>query len=159
MSITKNFSLLELVSSETATRRGIDNKPSNAVVENLKRLVKNVLQPLRDWYGKSIIITSAYRSPKLNRAIGGSSTSDHCFGNAADFTVLPSDYRKVVKQIIEQFEYKQLIIEFERDGYPRWLHISYDPNNNRKQNLIAKKGTFGTKYIPFTWGEYDKIYK
>lgn len=159
MSLTKNFSLLELVSSETASRRGIDNRPSNAVTENLKRLAVNVLQPIRDWYGKAINITSGYRSPKLNKAIGGSTTSDHCFGNAADFTILPQDYRKMIKHITENMTYKQLIVEFEANGYPRWLHISYDPANNRKQNLIAKKGTFGTKYIPFTWGEYDKIYK
>lgn len=139
MELTKNFSLLELTSSETAVRKGIDNTPSAEVTANLRYLCLNVMQPLRDWYGKPINITSGYRSPKLNKAIGGSTTSDHCLGRAIDFTLPKEDYQKVFSWIKENCEFDQLINEFNF----QWIHVSFRISGNRKQVLKATKNVLG----------------
>jgi len=146
MNLTKNFSLIELTSSETAVRKGIDNTPSQEVVNNLKNLCENVMQPLRDWYGKPINITSGYRSPKLNKAIGGSTTSDHCLGCAIDFTLPKEDYKEVFEWIRKNCEYDQIINEFNF----QWIHVSFRSSGNRKQSLAAYKNAIGqTKYKPY----------
>lgn len=150
MQLTKNFSLIELTSSETAVRKGIDNTPTQLVVTNLKELCENVMQPLRDWYGKPINITSGYRSPKLNKAIGGSTTSEHCFGQAIDFTLPVEDYKPVFEFIRTKLEYSQLIWEMGNDTAPQWIHVSFRLGNNRKQVLKAYKNAIGqTKYKPY----------
>jgi len=150
MQLTKNFSLIELTSSETAARKGLDNTPPHDVIVNLRELCANVLQPLRDQYGKSINITSGYRSPKVNKTIGGSTTSDHCFGNAADFTVDFTDYHKVFS-ILRTLDFDQLIWEMGTDIAPQWIHVSFrGKGNNRKQVLKAFKNGLGqTKYLPY----------
>lgn len=159
MQLTENFNLLELTSSETATRKGIDNTPGPAEIHNLRYLLNEVMQPLRSWYGKPINITSGYRSPKLNKAIGGSTTSDHCRGQAIDFTVPKEDYKKVFDYIKTKLVFDQCILEFATNGYPIWIHVSYRVNNNRKQILIATKNAFGqTKYIAYTKESFEKIY-
>jgi len=146
MNLTKNFSLIELTSSETAVRKGIDNTPSQEVVNNLKTLCDCVMQPLRDWYGKPINITSGYRSPKLNKAIGGSTTSDHCYGQAIDFTLPKEDYEEVFSWIIKNVPFDQAINEFNF----QWIHVSFRLGNNRKQVLKAYKNAIGqTKYRPY----------
>jgi len=150
MELTKNFSLLELTSSETAARKGIDNTPTVAVTINLRYLCENVMQPLRDWYAKSINVSSAYRSPKLNKAIGGSSTSDHCEGRAIDFTLPKEDYKKVFEYIRNNLPFDQLIWEMGNDEAPQWIHVSFRLDNNRKQVLKAFKNGLGqTKYKPY----------
>lgn len=150
MNLTQNFSLIELTSSETAARKGIDNTPTQDVITNLRELCVYVLQPLREQYGKSINITSGYRSPKVNKAIGGSTTSDHCFGNAADFTVAISDYHHVFS-ILRTLEFDQLIWEFGDIHAPQWIHVSFRCKGaNRKQVLKAVKNALGqTKYLPY----------
>lgn len=159
MNLTKSFSLLELTSSETAARKGIDNTPTHNVVVNLRELCVNVLQPLRDLYNKPINITSGYRSPKLNKAIGGSSSSDHCLGNAADFTVPKDDYARVFG-MIQDMSVDQCILEMCTNGYPQWIHVSFrNKSENRNQLLIAYKNAFGqTKYMPYTKKDFDRIY-
>lgn len=148
MNLSKNFTLVELISSETALRRGIDNNPPTAAINQLKILVENVLQPLRDRYCKPINVTSGYRSPRLNKAIGGSSNSQHCFGQAVDFTVPKEDYKEVF-EIIKGMEFDQLIWEFGNDHAPQWIHVSFNAQNNRKQVLRAFKNSFGqTRYKP-----------
>ena len=87
MKLTKNFSLEELTRSDTAERKGIDNSPTAEHIHNLAALCENVLQPLRDKVKHSIRVTSGYRSEKLNNAIGGSKTSEHSFGKAADMGI------------------------------------------------------------------------
>lgn len=150
MQLTKNFSLIELTSSETAVRKGIDNTPTQLVVTNLKELCENVMQPLRDWYGKPINITSGYRSPKLNKAIGGSTTSDHCYGCAIDFTLPVDDYKTVFEHIRTKYNFDQLIWEMGNDTAPQWIHVSFRLGNNRKQILKAYKNAIGqTKYKPY----------
>lgn len=158
MNLTENFSLVELSSSETAVRKGLDNTPSVEAVANLRYLCEKVLQPLRDKYGKSINITSAYRAPKVNKAIGGSTTSDHCNGNAADFTVPKEDYKKVF-DMLRGMDFDQLILEMCTNGYPNWIHVSYRISGNRKQTLIAYKNALGqTKYLPYTDADFKRIY-
>ena len=148
MNISKNFTLNEFISSETALRKGIDNNPSQAVIKNLESLVLNVLQPLREKYGKPINITSGYRSVKLNKAIGGSSTSQHCFGQAVDFTVPKEDYKDVIS-ILQTMFVDQAIWEFGNDIAPDWIHVSFRIGNNRNEYLKAYKNAFGqTKYKP-----------
>jgi len=148
MKLSNSFNLIEFTSSETASRRGIDNTPSIAVIENLRLLCENVLQPLRDKYGKSINITSGYRSPKLNKAIGGSSTSSHCFGQAADIQVDKKDYLKVW-EILKTLPFDQIIWEFGTESAPDWIHVSYVQGKNRGQKLKAVKNIFGkTEYLP-----------
>ena len=150
MQLTKNFSLIELTSSETAVRKGINNTPTTEVVSNLKDLCHFVMQPLRDWYGKPINITSGYRSPKLNKAIGGRSTSDHSYGNAIDFTLPNEDYKMVFDYMIKHFTFDQLIWEMGNDTAPQWIHVSFRLGNNRKQVLRAYKNAIGqTKYKPY----------
>ena len=143
MKLTNNFSLQELTSSETALRRGIDNTPSPEVILNLKALCENVLQPLRDWYGKPITITSGYRSPELNKAIKGAANSDHMRGQAVDFTLPIEDYAKVFDWLRKNVQYTQIIDEFSFS----WIHISYDAKNLKKQALKAIKQNGKTTYI------------
>jgi zinc D-Ala-D-Ala carboxypeptidase len=124
--LSKNFSLHELTKSDHAIRNDIDNTPTMQVIENLQDLVDNVLQPIRNEFGP-VVITSGYRSPKLNTAIGGSATSDHCLGYAADFEVLNMDNRKLALWIHERLKFKQLILEFYKKGVPDsgWVHCSF----------------------------------
>ena len=143
MKLSKNFSLNEFISSETALRRGIDNTPSAEVLANLKALCENIMQPLRDWYGKPINITSGYRSPALNRAIKGAANSDHMRGQAVDFTLPKEDYPKVFEWLRNNVNFTQIIDEF---GFS-WIHISYDAKNLKKQALKAVKQNGKTLYI------------
>ena len=143
MKLSKNFSLNEFISSETALRRGIDNTPSAEVLANLKALCENIMQPLRDWYGKPINITSGYRSPALNRAIKGAANSDHMRGQAVDFTLPKEDYPKVFDWLRNNVQFTQIIDEF---GFS-WIHISYDAKNLKKQALKAVKQNGKTLYL------------
>ena len=147
MKLSKNFSLHELTKSETAVRRGIDNTPSLTVIDNLQALVDNVLQPVRDKLGP-VVITSGYRSPQLNTAIGGSPTSDHCLGMAADCEVLGMDNKQFARWVEENLKFTQLILEFYTEGLPDsgWVHISYDPKDLKCQVLTAKKVAGKTVY-------------
>jgi len=147
MKLSKNFSLQELVKSNTATRRNINNTPTQEVITNLQVLVDNVLQPLRDRVG-TIVISSGYRSPELNATIGGSSTSDHSLGMAADIETVGLDNKVLAQTIRDNFQFTQLILEFYEDGVPDsgWVHVSYDPLDLKKQVLTASKVNGKTHY-------------
>jgi zinc D-Ala-D-Ala carboxypeptidase len=146
MKLSANFSLNELTKSDTAIRHDIDNTPSMQVIENLQDLVDNVLQPLREKFGP-IVVTSGYRSPAVNKAIGGSPTSDHCLGYAADFEA-SIDNRELAIYIRDTMSFKQLILEFYRDGVPDsgWVHCSFQKDANKGQVLTAKKVNGRTQY-------------
>lgn len=148
MKLSANFSLNELTKSDTATRHDIDNTPTMQVIENLQDLVDNVLQPLREKFGP-IVVTSGYRSPAVNTKIGGSTTSDHCHGYAADFEVLGMDNRELALYIRNNIKFKQLILEFYRDGVPDsgWVHCSFQKDANKGQVLTAKKVNGRTQYV------------
>ena len=149
--LSQNFSLLDLTKSPTAIRKGIDNTPDEDSIANLSALCSNILEPLKSVLNSYIIITSGYRSPKLNKAIGGSKTSSHCFGEAVDFSV-PGISNIELYEFIKNSDlaYDQNIAEFlGPEGRDGWVHISYRVGNNRKQCLIATKdGTGKTIYTP-----------
>lgn len=141
MKLTKNFSLSEFEHSQTATYHDIDNEAPPEAVENMKALCVNILQPLRDAHG-SVHISSGYRCPELNKRIGGSRTSDHQYGRAADIKVSGLSPFEVVEVIKDSgVPFKQVINE-----YNRWVHISFDANNNKGQVLSAVKEGGRTVY-------------
>jgi hypothetical protein len=148
--LTANFSLHELSKSETALRLGLDNTPDEEATENLRLLCEKVLQPVRDHYGKGVKVNSAYRSPESNAAVGGSKTSDHCKGMAADIEIPGVANADLAQWIMDNLDYTQLILEFYTPGIPDsgWVHVSYDPNNLKKQELTATKVAGKTQYLP-----------
>lgn len=125
----------ELTSSPTARRKGIDNTPNGVQRAALTALVTNILDPLREAYGKPIVVTSGFRCPRLNRAVGGVAKSQHMKGEAADIRTLsdrPSDNKKLFDLIIKLgLPYDQCIDEY---GY-NWIHVSYTSQGNRRQVL------------------------
>mgnify|MGYP002708373798 CR=1 FL=1 len=128
----KYFTIEELTRSDTATTRGLDNTPTPEIKANLERLVDKVLDPLREKYGKPITVNSGYRCPELNKAVGGSKTSDHVKGFAADLTGgSKQENEKIFNIIRDNFAWTQLINE--RDF--SWVHVSYDPNRIKNQVL------------------------
>lgn len=148
--LTANFSLHELSKSETALRMGFDNTPDDEATENLRLLCEKVLQPVRDHYGKGVKVNSAYRSPESNAAVGGSKTSDHCKGMAADIEIPGIANADLAQWIMDNLDYTQLILEFYTPGIPDsgWVHVSYDPNNLKNQELTATKVAGKTQYLP-----------
>ena len=149
MNLTRNFSLQELIKSDTAIRKGIDNNPNADQVEKLKKLCENVLQPVRDHFGR-VKVTSGYRSPELCVAIGSSVNSQHAKAEAADFECMGTDNAELADWIHQNLEYDQLILEFYTPGEPNrgWIHCSYTSDQPRKQFLHAYKSEGKTKYKP-----------
>lgn len=134
----KYFTIDELCYSATAVRMGIENKPDNGVICNLSRLVREVLDPLREEYGRPIIVTSGYRSPKLNKHVGGTKYSAHLDGRAADIRSTHYD-RELIKEIgeiivkhINDWPIDQVIFE-KRDhrGLPSWIHVAFSRSPRR----------------------------
>ncbi len=150
MQLTANFSLKELTSSDTATRKGLDNTPNETVTANLKTLCEQILQPIREHYGKSVKVNSGYRSPEVNASVGGSKTSDHCKGQAADIEITGVANGDLAKYIAENFKFTQVILEFYTQGVPDsgWVHVSYDANDLKCQTLTAVKKDGKTVYLP-----------
>jgi zinc D-Ala-D-Ala carboxypeptidase len=150
MQLSKNFSLEEMTKSETALRHGMDNTPKAAEIANLVVLCEKVLQPVRDHYQKGVKVNSGYRHPDVNAKVGGSKTSDHCFGMAADIEIPGVPNHELAQWISENLNYTQLILEFYTLGVPDsgWVHVSYDPSNLKKQELTAVKQDGKTAYLP-----------
>lgn len=133
MQISKNFSLAELTISQHASRFGLNNQPNAKEKANLKRLCDEVLQPLRDFIKKPVVVTSGYRSQAVNRAIGGSSTSAHMYGLAADIHVPGMTTRQLMHTIKGlQLPFDQMIDEFDS-----WVHVGLSAHN-RGQILQAR---------------------
>lgn len=149
MNLTNNFTLQELTKSETALRNDLDNTPGDEVIANLKLLCEKVLQPIRDHFAKGVKVNSGYRSPEVNAAVGGSRTSDHCKGMAADIEIPGLPNAELAEWIESNLEYTQVILEFYTPGVPDsgWVHVSYDPNNVKKQSLTAVKQQGKTVYL------------
>ena len=146
MRLSKNFLLSEITRSNAAKRLGIDNKPNDEHLQNLQRIVNILIQPIRDALGP-IRISSGYRNPSLNRAIGGSTKSQHCKGEALDVQFWKNGEmcnEEVYRYILDSnMEYDQMINEFDFT----WIHISLKSKDNRKQVLEAFKDEDGdTKY-------------
>jgi zinc D-Ala-D-Ala carboxypeptidase len=150
MQLTNNFSLAEMVKSDTALRHDMDNTPGEVEIANLKTLCEKVLQPVRDHFGKGVKVNSGFRHPEVNAKVGGSKTSDHCKGQAADIEIPSVPNADLAVWIMENLDYTQLILEFYTPGVPDsgWVHVSYDPTNLKKQNLTATKQNGKTVYLP-----------
>lgn len=131
--LTANFTLAEL----TKTRFDLDNTPSPQVVENLRTLCEKVLQPLRDAVGP-VNVTSGYRSKLVNQAVNGARNSDHLWGYAADLQSPDGDHRKIYDWLKANAMFSQLIYEFGNDKQPQWVHVSYNPNDLKREILRAR---------------------
>ena len=137
MNLSRNFSLQELTKSDTAIRKGINNNPSSGQIEKLKDLCENILQPVRDHFGR-VKVTSGFRSPELCAAIGSSVNSQHAKAEAADFEVMGTDNAELADWIYKNLDFDQLILEFYKADDPAggWVHVSYNEKGaNRKQVL------------------------
>ena len=149
MKLTTNFSLPELTKSDTALRLDMDNTPNVVQVENLKTLCEKVLQPVRDHFGKGVKVNSGFRHPQVNEAVGGSKTSDHCKGMAADIEIPGVANGDLAQWIVDNLEFRQVILEFYTPGVPDsgWVHVSFNPEDNKKQVLTAAKQRGKTVYL------------
>ena len=145
--LSKNFSLQEYTKSQTATRQGLDNTPNEDHMASAKLLFENVVQKVRDHFGVTVI-NSGYRGPALNTAVGGSSNSQHCKGEAVDIECPGTSNYDVAKWIEDNLDFDQLILEFITLGIPDsgWVHVSYKSEGNRKQSLTAMKENGKTVY-------------
>jgi hypothetical protein len=168
--ISKYVSLNEVTHSNTAKSRGLDNTPSEAQLELIKMAAEQIFDKLREASGGPIKINSVFRGAELNRAIGGSKTSQHCvnldpsqrsYGAAFDIDdyywtrdLNPMNNTEMGDWIRENCDFDQLIYEFPVNGYPKWIHFSYRPDGgNRKQILIATKRNGKTTYLPYIGNE------
>ena len=145
--LSTNFTLQEFTKSQTALRQGIDNTPNNEHLENAKELFENVVQKVRDNFGVTVI-NSGYRGTALNEAVGGSSKSQHCKGEAVDIECPGTPNYDVGKWIENNLDFDQLILEFYTPGIPDsgWVHVSYKTEDNRKGVLTAMKEDGKTVY-------------
>lgn len=140
MKISNHITLAEATKSQTATRKGIDNTPPKEVIPNMIAVAEKCFEPLREWHGKPIGISSFYRSPALNRAVKGSARSQHCKGQAIDIDADIFDNGLTNKQIytwlVNNVDFDQIIWEYGTDDNPAWVHISYvSKEKNRRQQL------------------------
>ena len=145
--LTEHFSLEELVVSPTAKRLGLPNTPTQEHIANMKYVCEKILEPVRAHFGKPVQINSSYRAPAVNKAVGGSKTSQHSNGEAVDFEVPGISNKTVADWVADNLEFDQVILEFynAKDGANSgWVHASIKRNGqNRKQRLIATKSKAG----------------
>lgn len=145
--LTKNFTLEEMCYSVTANNMKIKNYTTdNNIVSKLKLLCEHILQPVRDYYGKPVIINSGYRCPSLNNAVKGAKNSQHLTGEACDFEIMGISNYELANWVKDNLDFDQLILEFcdnlKNDINSGWVHCSYKAYGNRHQTLtINKKGT------------------
>jgi len=152
MQLSEHFELAEFIQSSTAKRAGISNMPTDAHLENIKLLCEKVLEPIRVHFARPIILSSGYRSAALNKAVGGSSSSQHCSGEAADIDMDGTNVTnaQIFNYIKDNLEFDQLIWEFGTTTNPDWVHVSYESNGRqRKQILRAVKKNGATSYLPY----------
>jgi|TARA_X000001388_G_C2172287_1_gene100312 hypothetical protein len=145
MKLTDNFSLLELTKSQTAERFGIDNNPDKEHIDNLQKLCDEILQPIRDYFKKPVVISSGYRSPELSQKIGSSSRSQHCRGEAADLEIPGVSNKELADFINENLNFDQVILEFHDPDEINsgWVHVSYVGDKNRSEYLLAERDDYG----------------
>lgn len=141
MRLSNNFSLEELYFSSVAKEHNINNQPTREVTEALGCLVQNLLQPLRDKLRRPIIVTSGYRSPELNRLVGGAKNSQHVLGQAVDIVVQGMTPRTLAEFVTRSgLTFDQMIVE--EVGNTSWLHLSYTRKFNRKERLLYRGGKY-----------------
>ena len=163
MRLSKNFSLSEMIKSQTAVRKGIVNIPGEQHTENLRLLCERVLQPIRDHFGKVVTVSSGFRDIILNRHLGSSDSSQHCLGMAADVEIFDIPNNELSDWIKENLMFKQLILEHYKPGDPNsgWIHVSYSPeiSENKKEYLMAIKVDGKTQYKPISGLSTDRYVK
>ena len=140
--LSTHFSIWEFERSQTAKRLGISNKMNETEILNAEGVAHNVLEPIRKHFGCSIYISSGFRGKALNKAINGSSTSQHCKGEAVHIDMdgyYGVTNAEIFRFVLNNIDFDQLIWEFGSDENPAWVHVSYSEDNNRMQKLIAKK--------------------
>ena len=148
MELSKNFTLKELTASDTAKAKGISNEPDAKQLAAMQLLVEKILQPLRDGIDKPIKVSSGLRVPALNKAIGGSVTSQHCKGEAVDIQMSgKTGNAKLFNYIKENLVFDQMIWEFGTQENPEWVHVSYSAKGNRGEILRAYKKDGRTRYM------------
>lgn len=150
MNLTKNFTLSEMTKSDTALRLGLENEPDDQQLSALKVLCEKVLQPVRDHFQKGVKVNSALRTLPVNRAIGSSDNSHHVRGMAADIEIPGVANADLAQWIVDNLDFTQVILEFYTVGVPDsgWVHVSYVPEDLRKQVLTATKQNGKTVYLP-----------
>ena len=152
MKLSEHFHLSEFVTSQTAARRKIDNTPPPAVIDALRALCVNILEPVRKQFGP-VMVSSGYRSPALNRAVGGSKSSQHVLGQAADIECPGVSNATLARWILANCKPDQVILEFYTPGQPNsgWVHVSWRPTDRRHQALTAARvkrlGIYRTQYF------------
>jgi len=151
MKISNYIQIETACKSETAIRKGIENVPNDEQLEAMRLLCEKVYDPLCKTLGRALPVTSFFRSIKLNKAIGGSSTSQHCKGEAVDIDCDGIDIENsiIFYTIRSEFEFDQLIWEFGDDNNPAWVHVSFSKNGNRGSVLKAIKVGGKTKYVNY----------
>ena len=139
-----------MTKSETALRFGMDNTPKSSEINNMRVLCEEVLQKVRDYYGMGVKVNSGFRHPLVNAKVGGSATSDHCKGMAADIEIPGIANADLAQWIKDNLQFRQLILEFYTPGVPDsgWVHVSYDPNDLKNQVLTATRKDGKTVYLP-----------
>ena len=155
--ISKHISYKEAIKSNTALRLNIDNTPDEWATENLKKVAEHIFQPMREHFGRPIFVSSGYRSPELNVAIGGSKRSQHVEGRALD---LDGDVfghvsnSSIFNYIRENLQFDQLIWEFGDEDNPDWVHVSFVYDGvNRKRCLKALRDDRGQVYYEVMFGK------
>lgn len=152
MNISQYITMAEATKSETAIRMGLDNTPSDEILDNMRFVATKVFDRIRAHFGKPIAVTSFYRSFPVNKAIGGSTTSQHCLGQAIDIDgdklggVKNSDIFKYIK---DNLDFDQLIWEFGNNEEPDWVHVSLRHGVNRRD--IKKAVRIGGKTVYQPW--------
>jgi zinc D-Ala-D-Ala carboxypeptidase len=154
MKLSNHLDLSEVVRSDMAKRKGINNMPTQEHLQNLKKLAENIFEPIRLHFGVPIMVSSGYRSRALNTAIGGSLTSQHCSGEAIDIdmdgTSRGVTNKMVFDYIKDNLNFDQLIYEFGTINSPDWVHVSFESTGKqRNQVLRAIKSGGKTKYISY----------
>ena len=149
MNLTPHFTLDEMLKSQTALRRGLDNSPEPKQLENLLTLCEKVLEPIRVHWAKPVVINSGCRAMLVNRAIGSKDSSQHARGEAADIEIPGVDNLELYYWIAEELDFDQLILEF-YSGEPSsgWVHVSYVGDENRHQTLRIDKSGVTRETLP-----------
>lgn len=132
--------MFEIINSDTAIAKKIDNRPTAQVVTNATALIKNVLEKVRIHFNSPLNVNCMYRSPALNKIVGGVPTSQHVTGQAADFTVQGHTVEEVFQWIKNNLIFDQLILEYSNNS--KWVHVSFNAIKNRHQSLIYKNGKY-----------------
>ena len=158
MNLSRNFTLSELTKSDTAIRKGINNNPNAEQIEKLKGLCENILQPVRDHFGR-VKVTSGFRSEQLCLKIGSSINSQHAKAEAADFECMGTDNAELADWIYANLEFDQLILEFYTPGEPNsgWIHASWIPYQPRRQFMHAYREDKKVKYKPIIGKAVDLV--